>query len=297
MRRLPHRGVLKVIVRTYADAESFLGNTQAQLELNEVANSLMLGVCLRLARFPERVRTPLYLKTLEDEEGLVLAAMMTPPHKLVVYGRQGDLDGAAMLLAKDLAGGGWKVPGVRGPTEVARSVAQGWVDSTAQRCERERQQRVYELREVKTPVPLRGRLRLATVADVELVAGWRYGFYKAVFGQADGEEARLAAERGIGNEDVFLWEDERPVSMATKTRPTTNGISVSLVYTPPQWRGRGFATACVGELSRLLLASGWGYCALFAEVDNAAAIRVYQKIGYEPVREYEEYAFLDEVQP
>jgi predicted GNAT family acetyltransferase len=36
---------------------------------------------------------------------------------------------------------------------------------------------------------------------------------------------------------------------------------------------------------------------LFAEVDNAAAIRVYQKIGYRPVCEYEEYAFLDEAHP
>ena len=82
--------------------------------------------------------------------------------------------------------------------------------------------------------------------------------------------------------------------MAAKTRPTRNGGSVSLVCTPPDLRGRGYATACVGELSRLLLESGWRYCALFADLANVAANRVYQRVGYEPSCDYDEYVFLDE---
>jgi len=279
---------------TYADAEGFLRNTQAELESNEAANSLMLGICLRLLRNPERVKTASYLRTIEDESGLVLAAMMTPPHKLVVYGHQGDLDEGARILAEDLIGGGWKVLGVLGPREVVRRVVERWAEITGQRCEVAGQQRVYELRKVKSLVPERGRLRLATAADVELAAGWRYEFHNEIFGEADREEARRATEYRIENGDIYLWEDERPVSMAMKTRPTRNGISVSLVYTPPQLRGWGYATACVGELSRLLLQSGWRYCALLADVANAAANQVYQKIGYEPVCDYEEYVFLEE---
>lgn len=280
--------------RTYVDAESFLRTTQVELESNEAANSLMLGVCLRLMRSTGRVKTPPYLKTVEDDKGLVLAAMMTPPHKLVVYGHQGDLDEGARILAEDLAGGGWKVPGVLGPKEVVRRVVERWAAIARQRCELERQQRAYALREVKSPVPERGRLRLATSADMELVAGWRYAFHNEVFGQADREESRRAAEHRIENGDVYLWEDKRPVSMAMKTRPTRNGISVGMVYTPPELRGRGYATACVGELSRLLLESGWRYCALFADMANVAANRVYQRIGYEPVCDYDEYVFSDE---
>lgn len=219
---------------------------------------------------------------------------MTPPHKLVVYGHQGDLDEGARILAEDLAGGGWKVPGVLGPKEVVRRVVERWAAIARQRCELERQQRAYALREVKSPVPERGRLRLATSADMELVAGWRYAFHNEVFGQADREESRRAAEHRIENGDVYLWEDKRPVSMAMKTRPTRNGISVGMVYTPPELRGRGYATACVGELSRLLLESGWRYCALFADMANVAANRVYQRIGYEPVCDYDEYVFSDE---
>jgi hypothetical protein len=286
--------VMGMKVRTYADAESFLRNTQGELESNEAANSLMLGVCLRLVRYPERVKTRPCLKTVEDEEGLVLAAMMTPPHKLVVYGHQGNLDEGARVLAQDLVSEGWKVPGVVGPREVARRVVEGWVEITGRRYEVERRNRLYQLRKVKSPVPERGRLRLATTADMELVAGWRYEFQVEIFGEADREEVRRAAELGIENGDIYLWEDERPVAMAMKTRPTRNGVSVSLVYTPPELRGRGYATACVGELSRLLLESGWGYCALFADLSNVAANRVYQRIGYEPTCDYDEYVFLDD---
>jgi predicted GNAT family acetyltransferase len=281
-------------VRTYVDAESFLRSVQVELESNEAANSLMLGLCLRLIRYPERVKTPPCLKSVEDENGLALAAMMTPPHKLLVYGHQGQLDKAAGLLVEDLRSEGWKVPGVLGPREVVRRVVGRWLEITGQRCELERQQRVYELRKVRNLVPVRGSLRLATVADAELVAAWRCEFHAEVLGALDPERARRAAQLGIDDGDIYLWEDERPVSMATKTRPTRNGVSVGLVYTPPESRGRGYATACVGELSRLLLESGWRYCALFADVANVAANRVYQRIGYEPVCDYDEYVFLDE---
>jgi predicted GNAT family acetyltransferase len=115
-----------------------------------------------------------------------------------------------------------------------------------------------------------------------------------IFGEADREEARQAAGLGIEDENTYLWEDEKPVSLAMKSRPTRNGVSVTLVYTPPELRGRGYATACVGELSRLLLESGWEYCALFADVTNVAANRVYRRIGYKPVCDHDEYVFLDE---
>ena len=281
-------------IRTYVDAEDFLRNTQLELESNEAANSLMLGVCLRLMRHPERIEEFPCLKTVEDESGLVLASMMTPPHNLVVYGHQGDLDEGVRILAEDLVSEGWKVPGVMGPGELVRGVAERWAEITGQRCEVARQHRIYQLRKVKSPVPARGRLRLATAADVELVVGWRCAFHVEIFGEADREGVRRATQLRIESGDIYLWEDGSPVSIAMKTRPTRHGISVTLVYTPPELRGRGYATACVGELSRLLLESGWEHCALFTDSTNAAANRVYQRIGYEPVCDYDEYVFLDD---
>ncbi len=263
-----------------------------QLESNEVANSLMLGICGQLVRNPQRYAAPPCLKTVEDDSGLVFAAVMTLPHNLVVYGHQGDLYGGAKLLVEDLVSSGWWVPGVLGPSTSARCVVERWAEASGQCFRLEVRQAVHELKKVKIPVPDRGRLKVASVEEVGLVARWNHGFGAEINGEADQEEARLEAERLVEAGNVYLWEDGMPVSMAMATRPTRNGISVSLVYTPPEFRGRGYATACVGELSRLLLSSGWSYCALFADLENPAANRVYRKVGFEPVCEYDEYDFM-----
>jgi predicted GNAT family acetyltransferase len=286
--------------KAYPDAAAFLQDTRAALEVNEAANNLMLGVCARLARqaqaaHPARDREQdkpdPYLKTVQDEHGLVLAAMMTPPHKLVAYGHRGDLERAARVLFEDLVGEGWHVPGVLGPSAVATAVARGWEAVTGQAYDLEMRQRVYEVREVISPTPARGRLRLATEPDVELVAEWRYAFHEAIFGEADRADAERSARSQVEQEAIFLWDDGGPVSTALKTRPTKNGISVSGVYTPPALRGKGYATACVGELSRMLLEEGWAFCSLFADLANPAANRVYEKVGYKAVCDYDEYTF------
>jgi hypothetical protein len=277
---------------TYSDAKAFLHDTEDALATNEPANSLMLGVCMRLVREPERAETAPCLKTITDAQGLVLAAMMTPPHKLVVYGHQGDLATAARRLVADLVDEEWDVPGVLGPRAAAEHLAAAWAARTGVEVELKSRLRVYAVREVQTPAPERGRLRQATAADVALVTDWRCAFRRSIFGEADREEAREATEREIAQERVYLWDDRGPRSLAMTTRPTTHGISVTMVYTPPEWRGQGYATACVGELSRRLLAAGRDHVALFADLDNPAANRVYQRIGFQAVCDYDEYAFV-----
>ena len=281
-------------LKTYTDAKTFLENTRSALESSEAANSLMLGVCGQLARHPERGKTTPCLKTVEDENGLVLAGMMTPPHNLVVYGHQGDLDGAARILVEGLDGEKWQVPGVLGPSTIANKVAKSWAEIAEQEYRLKGRQKVYELRKVISPMPKHGKLRKAEEADIELVAQWWYGFHKDIFGEADRDKADEAARYQIEAGDIHLWEEGRPVSMAMKTRPTSKGISISAVYTPPGQRHKGYATACVGELSRTLLDEGWEFCALFADVTNAPANRAYTRIGYKPICDYDEYRFLGE---
>jgi predicted GNAT family acetyltransferase len=278
-------------IASYTNAESFLRDTRAALESNEAANSLMLGICERLARHPERIKVAPCLKTVADETGLILAAMMTPPHKLVIYGHQGNQDDGTRLLVTDLLSEGWQVPGVLGPSVAAKRLAEGWAAATGQGYTVEGQQRVYEVREVTSPVPERGRLRPATEADAELVTRWWCAFHVDIFGEADREQGHQSVTFRIEKGDIHLWEDGQPVSVAMRTRPTRRGISIALVYTPPQLRGKGYATACVGELSRLLLDTGWEFCALFADLANAPANRLYRRIGYKPVCGYDEYGF------
>jgi hypothetical protein len=53
----------------------------------------------------------------------------------------------------------------------------------------------------------------------------------------------------IKKDCLYVWENGEVVSMADLRRETAHGIAVSLVYTPPRWRNRGYATSCVAQLT------------------------------------------------
>ncbi len=100
------------------------------------------------------------------------------------------------------------------------------------------------------------------------------------------------AEDRIAQGAVYLWDDGgAPVTMAAWAGPTPNGVRVNLVYTPPELRGRGYATACVARLSQLLLEQGRRFGFLCTDIANPTPNRIYRRIGYRPVCDVSEYHF------
>ena len=84
----------------------------------------------------------------------------------------------------------------------------------------------------------------------------------------------------------LIWEDEgEVVSIAGCGGPTPNGIRIGPVYTPPELRGRGYATALVAELSQRLLDSGRRFCFLFTDLANPTSNAIYERIGYVRIAE------------
>jgi predicted GNAT family acetyltransferase len=276
----------------HPNADDFLQHTQAALEEDEVANNLMLGVAMRLQRSPELIKTPPYLATVSDDDGLVLAALMTPPYPLTLYARRADLGAAYELVARDCIAGGQPVQRVSGRVPLSRDFAGVWSRHTGAVGKLSTQMRVYELRQVIPVSPVTGHIRLATPVDLPLVAHWARAFVAEAVPHDDPNVAEESARRRVHNGDIFLWEDGgRPVSMAARSRPMHKGIVVNLVYTPPDLRGRGYATACVAALSQQLLDGGWQFCALFTDLSNPTSNSIYQKIGYRPVCDFDEYVF------
>lgn len=91
---------------------------------------------------------------------------------------------------------------------------------------------------------------------------------------------------------MWLWEvNGRPVSMASYGGPTPNGIRVFAVYTPPTWRGRGYATACVIALTQRLLDGSRRFCFLFTDLANPTSNALYERVGYRPVADMESRTF------
>jgi predicted GNAT family acetyltransferase len=60
-------------------------------------------------------------------------------------------------------------------------------------------------------------------------------------------------------------------------------MRIGAVYTPPEARGRGYATALVAAVSQHLLDRGRAFTYLYTDLANPTSNSIYQKIGYRPV--------------
>jgi hypothetical protein len=276
---------------TYPTAAEFLGNVRGFLEKRETINSLMLGLAIRLLDSPLTYGDILlYFAAVFDEAGPVIAAMMTPPHNLIVSSENEDFAEGRELLASDLFARNLPLPGVQATPAVAEAFAEAWTRLAGVASRPGISLRLYELREV---LPVRGGpgdLRVATEEDAALVIAWMDAFHREAVPHELPPRPEMT-ERRIAAGDAFLWDNDGAVSMAFKSRPTQHGISVGPVYTPPEFRRRGYATSCVAALSRRLLEGGFAYCTLFTDLSNPTSNSIYQQIGYRPVCDFQEMRF------
>ncbi len=280
-----------MLITTYQVPDDFLLKARTTLEQDEVTHGLLLGIASSVKNSP--LYTTYYLATIEDEDGLLVAACMTPPHNLILSSWRGENEAAFALLIQNLQQGNWSVSGVIGPARTSEKFAQSWAKMTGQRYQVSTLERLFVLDQVIPPAGVTGRLRVATENDLDLVKHWMFAFDQEAVLTDDQAASWRRAEVKVYNGDIYLWEtpDRHIVSLAGKARPIVKVISIGPVYTPLEERGHGYASNCVAALSQLLLDEGWKYCSLFTDLSNPTSNSIYQKIGYRPVCDFNEYVF------
>ncbi len=274
------------LVRFDSPAE-FRDHTEPFLEAREAEHNLLLGLASVLVSDPGRYPEPPYLASVDEGSDVVAVALRTPPHNLVLS--MTAHPEALELIARDAQDTFGSLPGVSGPSDEARRFADLWRSLTGQGHELRMAERIYQLERVEPVRGVPGRLRDAAEADRELLVRWFEAFGREALGKGDAWDAKDAVEarlRGTSS-GLVLWDDDGPVSLAGYGGPTPHGIRIGPVYTPPELRGRGYASACVAELSQRLLDQGRRYCFLFTDLANPTSNAIYQRIGYRPVCDVE----------
>ena len=88
----------------------------------------------------------------------------------------------------------------------------------------------------------------------------------------------------INERRLFFWEvDGCPVSMAGLGRVTGRTVTVNAVFTPPELRRHGYASALVAALSSFALTQGPEVVVLYTDLANPTSNRIYQEVGFRPV--------------
>lgn len=227
------------------------------------------------------------MPVLAQENGEIRAACMYVERNVVVAG---ETHWVAPLIEA------WETdaPGVVARADLASAWAGQWALKRGCRAEVAVFQRIYRLSQVIPPRPVPGRLRPAGPQDVDKLGEWIEGFEREALAHelSPPEVIRSGAVRRARSGMTYFWEVEgEPVSMAALARPSRRAICVNLVYTPPRWRGRGYASAVVAQVSQLGLNQGFEFCTLYTDLANPTSNSIYARLGYEPVCDSRHYQF------
>lgn len=281
-------------VTVYADVDQYLRLVMPLLQADEARNNLMLGVCLSIQDYTNREGSQPYLASVEDGgRATVLASVMTPPFNLLLFSPLAAPPIAAHeALIENLLANNRQFPGVHGEFDLVRRFAERYAASSGRQVHCAMNHRAFKLTEVTHTAAAPGEMRQATTADlpqaVELLTGFTVEALPEDPRDHIEDRACMLIERGW----LYLWlVDGRAIAIAYGNRPTTNGITISGVYTLPEMRGRGCASALVAGISQHFLDSGRQFCTLFTDLANPTSNHIYQQIGYRPVADFSIYRF------
>lgn len=277
----------------FNDVQKFYDASRAYLTKREAQNNLILGLTTSLLEDPKAFGEEFpYMALVQDEENVVAAVLRTPPHWPHISYVEDET--AISLVTASLHKEYGKLPGVSGIAPFSRQLAENWTAITGEPFSQQMSQGIYRLTKVIPVKGVSGSMRPIIEADRPILREWFKGFDKDSFGNemTDQEADRNIARRFHDpTRSLFIWQDGEPVSMAGTSGPTPNGIRINAVYTPPEHRRKGYASACVAELSQLMLDQGRKLCFLFTDMANPTSNHIYQTIGYESVGIAEPYSF------
>jgi predicted GNAT family acetyltransferase len=271
----------------FADPGEWLQRTEPFLLRREAENNLALGVASRLCRKPAEMAL---CCDVEETTGAVLAVGVQAKEWNMIVTQSPDdvIERMALeISAKPQATG---MPGVSGPSDAAGAFARQWAKITGKPAMQKGHLRIYQADQIATPQNVSGAMVPAAREDLDRIVAWMIDFSHALDDPRPVERADIEERFHAGH--FFLWRDlGQTVSMAAWAGPTPKGIRINSVYTPPEFRNHGYASANVAALSQHLLDSGRKFVFLFTDLLNPTSNSIYQKIGYRPVCDFADYRF------
>jgi uncharacterized protein len=192
------------------------------------------------------------------------------------------------VMVDAIATAGVRLPGVIGEAATAALFAGQWTERCKSAAVPLQGQRIYEVTELRPPAGVDGAMGRAAAADRELLIEWLAGFHSDTGHAGPDRDQAEVADRWLAGGQVWFWRDGFPASVSVLSASAAGVSRIQAVYTPPGLRGRGYAAACVAELSGRVLAEG-RRCILYTDLGNPTSNSVYRRIGYRAVAEVLRY--------
>ena len=260
-----------------SSVKEYLHKVEGLLLKKEACNNLMLGILDRLVTH----KADCHLGYVEEDGEVVYAFMQTPPNNWILADTDFVNKDIIKAIAAFLHQNKMDVPGVLGPDINSKVFAKEFGRKIYKNASVHMNQLIYQLDKVQMEPAANGNLIHAAGKDLTLITDWLFQFGQEANENISRAQAEQMAAKFIKNQSLHLWTvNGKKVSMANTSRKTRHGASINAVYTPDQFKRKGYATSAVAALSQRLLEEGFQFCSLYTDRKNPTSNGIYQKIGY-----------------
>ncbi len=278
-----------MIARATEDAEAFQELVFPYLQRDPVLNtSILSNVADRVRGILNDPVPPVFVSVHDDSDEVIGAVLWRPLRGISLGSLPVDLVPPVVDVLVEA------VPAARsvhGTDESARLFAEQYGARTGRSFAVADRSRLHVLGEFVAQ-QADGTPRLATEDDVDVVAPM-FSAYRQEVGHP-GEPAaadRTWVQQRIERNRLWLWESSgQIVTMVGHQSPVFGVVRVGPVYTPPDHRGRGYASALTAHVTRQLRDAGNQVC-LHTDLANPTSNKIYAAIGYHPVQDFTGYTF------
>lgn len=278
-------------VELFEDINDFLKITEGLLLQNESFYNLKLGLSSAIQAKNIEVTEPLFFAVF-DNQVLIGCALRTHADKPLAISKMPKA--AIEILINYLIERKTTLEGVIGEVATANFFKDLWLKKHTLKFKLNIHLGIYEAKEIFAPQE-EAEIILATQDHKNVVFDYVKGFSLDCFPNREhkDEDIERLCNRHIDNKSLYLLKNSLSeiVSMAANTRGSVNGGTISLVYTPPELRGKGYGSLVTAKVSEVVLREK-KFANLFTDLTNPTSNSIYQKIGYKMIGENIHYDFV-----
>jgi RimJ/RimL family protein N-acetyltransferase len=261
------------------DLDTFRAATDAFLAARPVPNTTLLTLVETLTRRGSHAygqEAPMF-GAWRDPDGVVAGALLQTPPFPVYFS---SLPPSAVSDAVS-AFAGRALSGVNLPVDVLDLFVGPWEAQAGVTSTVHMRTRLYRLESLTAPKSA-GVVRPGRPDDRATLIGWMREFLDEIGepGQ-DGVEGIVDDKLAAGL--VTVGEDQGvPVTMVMRTAPASGVVRIQYVYTPPPFRGQGYAGTATAAAC---VSAGDSEVVLFTDLGNPTSNALYQRLGFRAVED------------
>jgi len=265
-----------------SNAKEFLERSSDFLYRREDIYSHILSLAIAATEQQCPFSEPFWFATVSDHQGKTEAcAVHANPDGLICTAI--DNEEAAGLIASGFQTTVGSPHRISGPPESVRLLSESFDCIKQQDFPKQKTWTIYRIDHAPTSPAIHvGKLKLGTKSDEELVRAWGqlYDREKPAFTSIEDFLVRKLTRK-----ELFVWDHNFTRSIVTLSGKTKKGIRISALYTPPEFRGQGFATSAISTLVEKAITDGASFVTLHAQHGDTVE-NFYTKIGFTPIGKY-----------